>query len=92
MWKARRYRGTGKSLRKKGAASCAPTKERNGRVVSPRRGGAQCIVPLQRKRQKPGMLVGVVAAEEADDDSGGDPIVILMKIGAESGPIVVGIE
>ncbi len=31
-------------------------------------------------------------SEEPQDDSGGDPIVVLMKIGAERGPVVVDIE
>jgi hypothetical protein len=36
-------------------------------------------------------LLGATA-EEAEDNSGGDPIVVLVKIGAEGGPVVVDIE
>ena len=40
----------------------------------------------------PGRLLGA-ASEETDDNSGGDPIVVLMKIrAAERGAVVVGIE
>src|SRR6267143_478946 len=38
-----------------------------------------------------GPLLGA-ASEEAEDDTGGGPIVILMKVGAERGPVVVDIE
>ena len=37
-------------------------------------------------------LVVVGAAEEAEDNAGGDPIVILMNVGAEGGPVVVHVE
>ena len=32
------------------------------------------------------------AAEEADDNAGGGPIVVLVKIGAERSPVVVDVE
>ena len=38
-----------------------------------------------------GLLLGA-ASEEAEDDAGGDPIVVLMSIGAERGPVVIDIE
>ncbi len=37
-------------------------------------------------------LVAGGASEKAEDDSGGGPIVVLMNIGAERGPVVVDIE
>ena len=36
------------------------------------------------------MVVG--AAEEAEDDAGGGPIVVLVNVGAEGGPVVVHVE
>ena len=32
------------------------------------------------------------AAEKMEDDSGGDPIVVLVKSGAEGGAIVIGVD
>src|SRR5260370_20240242 len=37
-------------------------------------------------------LVVVGAAKEAEDNAGGSPIVILMNVGAERGPVVVDVE
>src|SRR5882672_2447795 len=38
-----------------------------------------------------GLLLGA-ASEEAEDNARGDPIVVLMGVGAERGPVVIDIE
>ncbi len=51
-----------------------------------------CSVRNDEREVTPlGPLLGA-ASEQADDNAGGGPIVVLMKIGAERGPVVVDIE
>ncbi len=38
-----------------------------------------------------GPLVGA-SSEEMEDDTGGDPVVVLLNVGAERGPVVVNVE
>ena len=38
-----------------------------------------------------GLVVGR-SAEEAENDTGGSPIVVLMTVGAERGPVVINVE
>src|SRR6266850_558356 len=74
-----------------GAAVVRPYKERwRGSRSGPGRKEreARCYTRLRPL----GRLLGA-ASEETDDDAGGDPIVVLMKIrAAERGPVVVRIE
>ena len=71
----------GRQAKRKGAGVLRPNKERKWRGSrSPERKG------LETRRypwlRLPGRLLGA-AAEETDDDAGGDPIVVLMRVRAE---------
>ena len=61
-----------------------------------RKGRPQWRTPLQPK-QKTGNSLGTIrllgaAAEEVEDDAGGNPIVVLVHVGAEGGAVVIDID
>jgi len=69
---------------------CAPTK-RDGEVPGQDRDAKNA--KLAATRGYAAWAITRSRREEADDDAGGDPIVVLMKIrSAERGPVVVRIE
>ena len=70
----------------------------NGTKVSRRAGGesekerASAVADARKDDYSALSALPIATAEEVEDDAGGDPIVVLVKAGAESGPVVVDVD
>jgi hypothetical protein len=72
---------------------CFREAEGQGRVAKGEgKGRAPAAADAPKSGCSPIRLVLGTAAEEVEDDSGGDPIVVLVKAGTEGSPVVVDVD